>query len=56
MKANGITMDLAPVLDLDDRPGPSDSNPDGTRSFTDAVIELMPQARTDVELFDGVWK
>jgi beta-N-acetylhexosaminidase len=27
-------MDLAPVLDLDDRSGPSDSNPDGTRSFS----------------------
>jgi beta-N-acetylhexosaminidase len=34
MRANGVTMDLAPVLDLDDRPGPSDSNPDGTRSFS----------------------
>ncbi|MGE5826893.1 MAG: glycoside hydrolase family 3 N-terminal domain-containing protein, partial [Micromonosporaceae bacterium] len=34
MKANGVTMDLAPVLDLDDRPGPSDANPDGTRSFS----------------------
>jgi len=41
MKANGITMDLAPVLDLDDRPGPSDTNPDGTRSFSkrEAVAE-----------------
>jgi len=26
-----------------------------TRSFTDAVIELLPQARTDVEHFDEVW-
>jgi beta-N-acetylhexosaminidase len=34
MKANGVTMDMAPVLDLDDRPGPSDANPDGTRSFS----------------------
>ncbi len=34
MKANGVTMDLAPVLDLDDRAGPSDANPDGTRSFS----------------------
>jgi hypothetical protein len=25
-----------------------------TRSFTDAVIELLPQSRTDVEHFDGV--
>ncbi|HET7056154.1 MAG TPA: hypothetical protein VFI12_06800, partial [Thermomicrobiales bacterium] len=35
--ANGrsalATMDLAPVLDLDDRPGPSATNPDGTRSY-----------------------
>ena len=29
-----VTMDLAPVLDLDDRPGPSATNPDGTRSFS----------------------
>jgi beta-N-acetylhexosaminidase len=34
MRAAGVTMDLAPVLDLDDRPGPSASNPDGTRSFS----------------------
>jgi 3-isopropylmalate dehydrogenase len=26
-----------------------------TRSFTDAVIELMPQSRTDVDHFDEVW-
>lgn len=26
-----------------------------TRSFTDAVIELLPQARTDLEHFDEVW-
>ncbi len=36
MRANGITMDLAPVLDLDNRPGPSATNPDGTRSFSAA--------------------
>jgi beta-N-acetylhexosaminidase len=34
MKAAGVTMDLAPVLDLDGGPGPSDTNPDGTRSFS----------------------
>lgn len=34
MHRAGVTMDLAPVLDLDDGPGPSDSNPDGTRSFS----------------------
>jgi isocitrate/isopropylmalate dehydrogenase len=26
-----------------------------TRSFTDAVIELLPQSRTDTEHFDEVW-
>ena len=27
-----------------------------TRSFTDAVLELLPQTRTDVEHFDEVWR
>jgi isocitrate/isopropylmalate dehydrogenase len=27
-----------------------------TRSFTDAVIDLLPQARTDVEHPDEVWR
>jgi len=41
MRAAGVTMDLAPVLDLDDRPGPNDANPAGTRSFskTESVAE-----------------
>ncbi|MBO0868384.1 MAG: hypothetical protein J2P15_07445 [Micromonosporaceae bacterium] len=41
LKAAGVTVDLAPVLDLDGRPGPSSSNPDGTRSFslTESVAE-----------------
>jgi beta-N-acetylhexosaminidase len=34
MATHRVTMNLAPVLDLDDRPGPSASNPDGTRSFS----------------------
>ncbi len=34
MRAAGITMDLAPVLDLDDGNGPNDQDPDGTRSFS----------------------
>lgn len=34
MHAAGVTMDLAPVLDLDNRAGPSSTNPDGTRSFS----------------------
>ena len=31
--AAGVTMDLAPVLDLDDGPGPDSQHPIGTRSF-----------------------
>jgi beta-N-acetylhexosaminidase len=34
MAALGVTMDLAPVLDLDNGPGPSATNPIGTRSFS----------------------
>ena len=34
MRAAGVTMDLAPVLDLDDGAGPSATDPDGTRSFS----------------------
>lgn len=34
MYALGVTVDLAPVMDVDDRPGPSDTNADGTRSFS----------------------
>ncbi|HUR74597.1 MAG TPA: glycoside hydrolase family 3 N-terminal domain-containing protein, partial [Sporichthya sp.] len=34
MAALGINVDLAPVLDVDDRPGPSADNPDGKRSFS----------------------
>lgn len=34
MRALGVNVDLAPVLDVDARPGPSSSNPDGKRSFS----------------------
>jgi beta-N-acetylhexosaminidase len=34
MLAAGVTTDLAPVLDVDGRPGPSSSNADGDRSFS----------------------
>jgi beta-N-acetylhexosaminidase len=34
MRAAGITMDLAPVLDLDNGNGPNNADPDGTRSFS----------------------
>jgi len=34
MRDAGVTVDLAPVLDLDNGVGPNASNPDGTRSFS----------------------
>lgn len=34
MRALGVTSDLAPVLDVDSRPGPSSANADGQRSFS----------------------
>jgi beta-N-acetylhexosaminidase len=34
MRQLGVSVDLAPVVDLDDRPGPSATNPDGLRSFS----------------------
>jgi beta-N-acetylhexosaminidase len=34
MRALGVTMDLAPVMDVDGKPGPSVTDPDGTRSFS----------------------
>jgi beta-N-acetylhexosaminidase len=34
MRAAAITMDLAPVLDVDGGQGPSSRDPDGTRSFS----------------------
>ncbi len=35
MRAIGLTMDLAPVMDLDAGAGPTTTDPDGTRSFSD---------------------
>ena len=34
MRASGVTVDLAPVLDMDAGQGPNDRDPDGTRSFS----------------------
>lgn len=34
MRAAGVTMDLAPVLDVDGGPGPNSRDPDGLRSFS----------------------
>jgi isocitrate/isopropylmalate dehydrogenase len=31
------------------------SGPRGTRGFTDAVIDLLPETRTDFELYEEVW-
>ncbi|MGH7721719.1 MAG: glycoside hydrolase family 3 N-terminal domain-containing protein [Candidatus Dormibacteria bacterium] len=45
LRAAGVTMDLAPVLDVDGGPGPSDRDPDGTRSFS---------ANAQVAAADGV--
>jgi len=41
----GITMDLAPVLDLDNGPGPDSTDPIGTRSFS---------IRADIATADGI--
>jgi 3-isopropylmalate dehydrogenase len=35
--------------------GLNGSRPNGTRPFTDTVLELLPEARTDVELQAEVW-
>jgi isocitrate/isopropylmalate dehydrogenase len=34
------------------------SNPGSreTRSFSDAVLDLLPQSRTDIEHYDGAWR
>lgn len=37
MRNLGVGMDLAPVADVDARPGPSPTNADGTRSFSGVV-------------------
>ena len=34
LRSLGVTMDLAPVLDVDGGPGPDAQHPDGTRSFS----------------------
>ena len=37
MRAAGVQLDLAPVVDLDDGAGPSSTNPDGQRSFSNSA-------------------
>jgi 3-isopropylmalate dehydrogenase len=36
--------------------GRSSSAPRETRTFTDAVIDLLPEKRTDLEHFEGAWR
>jgi len=52
LKRRSASRTLERAVDAAAKQGTSD----GTRSFTDAVIELLPQARTDVEHFDEVWR
>lgn len=54
MRAAGVTMDLAPVLDVDGGQGPNDRDPDGTRSFgSDAKIAAADGLAFAAGLQDG---
>lgn len=44
LRAAGVTMDLAPVADVDGGPGPSNRDPDGTRSFSAATAVAAADA------------
>ncbi|HVB01348.1 MAG TPA: glycoside hydrolase family 3 N-terminal domain-containing protein [Acidimicrobiales bacterium] len=44
MHVLGLTMDLAPVADVDARPGPSTMNTDGTRSFSSDTTTVSRDA------------
>lgn len=44
MRALGVDMDLAPVVDLDAGAGPSATNPDGSRSFSSAPADASRYA------------
>jgi 3-isopropylmalate dehydrogenase len=48
--ARTLERAVAAVIDMDD------SGAKGTRSFTDAVIERLPDVRTDTEIFEEVWR
>ncbi|HEY6538057.1 MAG TPA: glycoside hydrolase family 3 N-terminal domain-containing protein [Candidatus Dormibacteraeota bacterium] len=41
MRSQGVTMDLAPVLDVDGGPGPSATDPDGARSFSAVPAQVI---------------
>jgi beta-N-acetylhexosaminidase len=54
MRAAGVTMDLAAVLDVDGGQGPNDRNPGGTRSFSaDATIASADGLAFDAGLQAG---
>jgi beta-N-acetylhexosaminidase len=54
MRAAGVTMDLAAVLDVDGGQGPNDRNPDGTRSFSaDASVAAADGLAFDAGLQAG---
>ncbi|TAN26911.1 MAG: glycoside hydrolase family 3 protein [Actinomycetota bacterium] len=48
MRSLGVDMDLAPVVDLDAGPGPSMTNPDGSRSFSADPTITVQYARAFV--------
>ena len=54
LRSAGVTMDLAPVLDTDDGAGPNNSDPDGTRSFSnDPVVASADGRAFAAGLFSG---
>lgn len=54
LKAAGVTMDLAPVLDIDGGAGPNNDDPDGTRSFsTDPAVASADGLAFATGLRDG---
>lgn len=54
LKSAGVTMDLAPVLDIDGGAGPNNTDPDGTRSFsTDPAVASADGLAFATGLRDG---
>ncbi|MGH7666641.1 MAG: glycoside hydrolase family 3 N-terminal domain-containing protein [Candidatus Dormibacteria bacterium] len=51
MLAQGVTMDLAPVLDVDGGVGPNADDPDGSRSFSD---QATVAGRDGIAFADGL--
>ena len=51
--AKSFTFEAAHTLERAVASAPPDGV--GTRSVTDAVLALLPEARTDVEMFEEIW-